>query len=488
MEILFQAALQRDLEFEDFCSLFTVILGHLQAKRNQSYIIDHDMVPLALTLLHQSYSQQGSTSSSDAPPAEQQQELKSMREGLVTVLADVSYCPEFATKYGGLESSATDTLMKWLTAHHPELQICACLMLGNMARSEQTCRIMTDRHQLYMIVFDLVKISSHSPLLFPALGFLGNLASLPDVKEYLGDMGIIPEMARFWTAELLAYVSIKLTWRVVKGSMGNVSRLLAPVPANDHSETYLSLVLSAYEKSHNSELKLEVGYLVHAILWTFYSSGVATSPDSKEALVPDMCRCHFNLAQPLALMVRNGNPEIRSKGWFAMALMARTLEGSIALDDVLHGEAFEALEATIRGQPSSLSTESTSATTEPGPETGTPDVAMILRVCRDNASVMVHEILKHGVGMTVQYLHSYANCDFCHMNLGFHLVDLPLHSVQEYDHDRPANFRTTGRYLGRSARRIRGVVTRQGSTVRDLPGGGWVAEWTGQHGEDVWMW
>lgn len=518
MERLFQVVLQHTLEFDDYCALFNVIIAHLQAMRNQTYLIGHDMVQLALSLLHESYSHYFSTSSSTSPPTEEEKELISMREGLVTVLADISYLPEFATKYGSFNSSVINTLMSWLTLQHTELQTCSCIMLGNIAQSESTCRLMAHK-RLYMILFNIVKTSSHTSVLFAALGFLGNLASLAEVKGSLGDMGIIPEIARFWKAGPLDHVSIKLTWRVMKGSMDNVSRLLAPLsgeeegPSNDLGEadghasnpaatgmpssaefedpvkTYLSLLLSTFEQTDNSELKLEVGYLVHTVLWTIHSAGAATSPEPKEALLIAMYRRHSTLAKPLGLMVQNGNPEVRSKGWFAMALMARTIEGAVSLEFILYGEVFEALRAAIGGRSTTAAETEPPAPSEAGLGAD-QEVGMKLSICRDNATVMVHEILKNGVGMTVHLLHFPHHCDFCHNNLDFHIVDWPLRGVEEYDCDLPANFKTTVRYVGRAARRVRGDAL-QGVYIHALPGGGWVAEWAGQHSSEHgfrWRW
>jgi len=436
MEVLFQAVLQQSLEFKDFSALFNVIIALLQANRNQLYIIDKDIVHFALDLLHHSYYQTVPTSSPTSLPTEEELELTSMRGDLLIVLANIGYHPEFVAKYGLLDSPLIDTLLSWLPTQHEELQTCSCIMLGNMAQSQSICRVMVDRHRLHIIIFNVIKTSYHHSVLFSALGFLANLAWLPDVKEILGGMGVILEMARFWKAPPIDRVSVKVTWRVVKESMNNVSRLLAPflggeeAPGNDleqvnghtfnltptpaagydHTKTYLSLLLSAFDDSDSPELKFEVANLVHAILWTIYNSGLAASPDSTKDLLLRIYQHHPGFAKPLGLMVQNGSPEIRSKGWFAMALMARTDEGAVALGFLLSDmEVSEALQATIRGQATSSYKQAPSAVTELGPEAEVPtsneaglmidsDAEMKLAICRDNAMVMVHEILKHKVG------------------------------------------------------------------------------------------
>lgn len=436
MEVLFQAVSQESLGFKNFSALFNGITALLQANQNQLYIIDNDLVLSALNLLHRSYYQAIPTSSPTSLPTEEELELTSMRERLLAVLTNVGCHSEFVAKYGPLDSPLIATLLSWLPTPHEELQICSCVMLGNMAQSQSLRRIMVDRYGLHIIVFNVVKTSWHLSLRFSALGVLANLSLLPDVKEVLGDMGVISEMARFWNAPPSDQASVRVTWRVVKESINNVSRIVAPLlggdeargnnlekvdghtvnlmpspgAAHDDSKTHLSLLLSIFDDSHSPELQLEVAHLVHGILWTVYNSGVAASPNSTKDLLLRIYRHHPSFAKPLGLMVQNGNPEIRSRGWFAMALMARTDEGAVALACLLADMGVsQALQATIRGQATSSYAQAPSAVTELRSEAETPtsdeaglalnpEAEMMLAICKENALIMVHEILKHEVG------------------------------------------------------------------------------------------
>lgn len=118
---------------------------------------------------------------------------------------------------------------------------------------------------------------------------------------------------------------------------------------------------------------------------------------------------HANVATPLATMVTQSRwPVVRSEGWFAFALMARSPEGSAAINDVLHQvEVFGALVETVTGQSIALSTGSASTAIEEHDDFLTPESARtgrgteqereMQRRNRENAMVLINELLKNSV-------------------------------------------------------------------------------------------
>ena len=61
---------------------------------------------------------------------------------------------------------------------------------------------------------------------------------------------------------------------------------------------------------------------------------------------------HPDVGRPLSFMVSQKKwPVVRSEGWFAMALMARTPEGAIVISDILHDvQVFQPLVELLTGQ------------------------------------------------------------------------------------------------------------------------------------------
>jgi hypothetical protein len=53
-------------------------------------------------------------------------------------LSDVSALPLFADTYP-LDSGLSKTLKLWLEAPEDRLQACSCVILGNLARSDEIC-------------------------------------------------------------------------------------------------------------------------------------------------------------------------------------------------------------------------------------------------------------------------------------------------------------------------------------------------------------
>ena len=114
-------------------------------------------------------------------------------------------------------------------------------------------------------------------------------------------------------------------------------------------------------------------------------------------------------------------PVMRSEGWFAMALAARTKEGSLAIDAVLEVSVLDALEGTIRGTlgrplagPSRSVdaeevTESETAVTHT-PDPGVEKGASVNAKDRENAVVLVNELLKNRVSLLSILIHLARRC------------------------------------------------------------------------------
>ncbi|MCJ1410739.1 hypothetical protein MMC19_004825 [Ptychographa xylographoides] len=217
-------------------------------------------------------------------------------------------------------------------------------------------------------------------------------------------------MARFWTVELmpqLTYAAVSLGRQVINGSILNISKLLTSLSLDEESpassKTYLSLMFSLFDKSDDPTVKVEIGRIVAAILRCLCASEPLPNPSHRDSLLHRLYQLHPDVAQPLAMMVTQARwPIIRSEGWFALALMARSVEGSAAVDSILQQvEVFGGLEASIRGQSSLLTTNLSESYSDPG----SPDLsegrttserrADMQTKDRENAMVMVSEILRN---------------------------------------------------------------------------------------------
>ena len=411
MEVVLRTALSPGTEVDDCVSLAETAVAHLQHEKFQKLMVARDTGRMALALLIQSYSPQGSQQVTDMPTnmgrsPEDEQEYFTMRGSLIQALSDVSATAEFSAKYSSMDSPLIETLLGWLQASQSQLRMCSCVMLGNLARSDAICTIMISRLQIHTTLISLLGNESDSQVLHSALGLLRNLALPQRNKDVLGNANILASLARFWSPGAIPQVShaaASVLRQVLIGSPNNIRRLLSSLSSDPespaHSKTQFSLLLSLYDQSDDTSVKVEIARVLVAILRSIQSPTAQPGLASLEDLGNRFYALHQNVARPLAMMVSQSKwPIIRSEGWFAIALMARSVQGCKAIDAILHHvEVFGALEQAIHGQTGSTDSQ----TYMPGinePSLPRGQETEMKAKNRENAMVLISEMLKNTVG------------------------------------------------------------------------------------------
>lgn len=441
VRVLLQVAVGPDVEAEDQVSLVNAIVVHLQIDRFQRILIVEDLVSLPLVMIIRSFAPQTPPSASlslvDLSPAlrdpADEEKLSSIRSSLVRALSDVSANPEFGVKYP-VDSDLVKSLLLWLSASRPQFQICSCIILGNLARSDVVCHSMVHDLRIHETLVSIVQDSSDIQVLHAALGFLRNLALPLENKMLIGQAQIIETISRFWSMDFnpqLQYSAVSLVRQVLNSSFVNVQRLLISLSADPdspaHDKTYLSILLSLFEKTDQVPTRVEIGRTIAAIWRCLSVSNSSIDPILLGDLVHRLSSKHANIARPLAMMVTQSQwPIIRSEGWFALALMARSHEGSAAVNVILQQvEVFGVLVETVTGHPicsaptargtEPISTEtSTNAIRTPSPNSepssavaaaaettsessNSSSASTIAARNRENALILINELLRNSV-------------------------------------------------------------------------------------------
>ncbi|MCJ1392104.1 hypothetical protein MMC18_004971 [Xylographa bjoerkii] len=424
VEVLFRAASAPDLDVDDRVSLVDAAIAHLKHEDYQRHMVEFDLVHVPLSLLVQWYSPPRASPNRQISSADiltpqlrdtgEEEQLTLMRSNIIQVLSDVSAIPEFAAKYASMELPLVETLLGWLAGPHTQLQLCSCIMLGNLARSDSTCLAMVSRFAVHENLLDILKSSSDTQVLHSVLGFLRNLGILQANKRVLGEAGTVEIVSRFLSTDAitqLSHAATSLLRQIINGSINNISSLLSSLSMDEespaHSKTYLSLLLSLFDKSDDIAVNVEVSRVVAAVLRCLHSSQASSNPGLRNKLLHRLFSLHPSLCQPLSMMVTQSRwPIIRSEGWFAMALAARTPEGSAAIDAALQQvEVFGALEATLHGDSTLLAALPRSPTAVVSNAAESPEsmesrpsadhVAEMRTKDRENAMVLVSELLKN---------------------------------------------------------------------------------------------
>ena len=417
---LLQTASEPRIEVEDLTSLVNAIVVLLDLERFQKILIAQNLVGLPLLIIRRSFSPEAASVSSLSvtsidPPVrdpEEEEQLSSVRSALIRALSDVSAMAEFERQHP-VGSSLFDSLLGWLSSSRPDFQICSCIMLGNLARSDSVCSGMVRDFHLHETLATILKESSELQVLHSVLGFLRNLALPMENKALMGAAGVIEAVSRIWSMDFsapLQYAALGLIRQLLNGSMANVQRLLHPLSLDPespaHEKTYLSLLLSLFEKTDQMPTKLEIARITAAIWRCLNSADRPLESEDLRSMIRTLFMNHPNILAPLALMVCQSQwPILRSEGWFALALIARTKEGTVAINSILgRVELFGALVQTITGQPIAAEVDNSTSVADPdsGPELGGPgsrrDQKEEMRTRdRENAMVLINELLKNSV-------------------------------------------------------------------------------------------
>ncbi|KAF4760106.1 hypothetical protein HAV15_007399 [Penicillium sp. str.  len=329
--LLMELAIDETLDFAHFSSLATSLAAYLGNEKFQNACVSNGMVEGVLDVLRHSFSIVVDPSLSEDVKA-----LAQLRLKINQALAEVSASPLFAQHYP-LDSPLSQTLKSWVVATEDQLQICACVMLGNLARSDE------------------VWGDARGAVLHSSLGFLKNLAIAGDNRAILGEAGIIPAISRLWAYESVPQVQF---------SAASIAR----------------------QKTDSTPIKTEIGRTVASICRTV--SPKARDGD-KEAmsLLDRLYTLHEGVSLPVGAMITQTQwPVVRSEGWFALALMATNKLGCAAVVDCLHKtEVTELLKTTLGGgTPNQNKAEETDKSQE------TKD--------RDNAFVLVQGLLTNESG------------------------------------------------------------------------------------------
>ncbi|QSS66830.1 GTP binding protein [Histoplasma capsulatum] len=391
LPLLINLATDEDIGFPQFTTLASCLGSYLLHERFQNICIIHHLVERVISVLYRSYD----LAPHGLSPGDIQM-LTQLRIRLNQALSDISALPLFSQAYP-LNCDLSETLRSWLQKPEDQLQICACVMLGNLAREDKICASMVKDYQVHVPLISILNGDAKAAVLHAVLGFLKNLAIATDNKEPLGSAGIITAVSRLWAFDTLPQVQFSaasLTRQVIVSSFNNISRLLEPLssdpdsPAN--SRTYLSLLLSLFGKSDATPIKIEIGRTICAICRSINQRQQEGTEAAIEASNLSKClyKLHGDVAWPLGTMITQTEwPVVQSEGWFALALMASTPSGSLAVVDSLQNmSVFQQIQDTVKMGISELS----------GGESAQEKTVRLKKAKdRDNATILVDGLLKN---------------------------------------------------------------------------------------------
>lgn len=272
---------------------------------------------------------------------------------LVNCVSALSASDAFVHNFS-LESRIVRTLQaKLIQSEVTPSQVCACVMLGNLATSDQVCINMVQKLELHTPLIKILATRKEQALLYAAAGFMRHLTFPESNRPILGSAGLIetgchllsiqdPSVRGEGAAILCKLVTNclpNIETIVCRGLPANI--MLAPLPDVEFpgNPVYLHhIVRQALTPSAplpSTTMKnpmIELGRTLVAIL------RYIRRPRS-EGDMEAMARQFFSVpavARPIArLVTQRFYADARSEGLLGLGLMAQTAEGAACVIDEL---------------------------------------------------------------------------------------------------------------------------------------------------------
>jgi hypothetical protein len=229
--------------------------------------------------------------------------------------------------------------------------VCACVMLGNLAMSDEVCIDMVSIMQLHMPLRDMIFFDQHPALLYAALGFLRHLAFPEANRTELGDARIIEGCHNFIVARgddpAVRGEIAALLYKLVTNNPKNIERVVMyrvgesrgepgemPLRSVSDGPTCLGDLVKQsllpgkpLPSSAMKNMMVEAGRTIVAIL-RYLGRANAGGDMDVDAVRLRMFECP-NVAKPLARLVRQRfYADARSEGLLGLGLMAQSDEGA----------------------------------------------------------------------------------------------------------------------------------------------------------------
>ena len=412
--------------------LLSIILPHLNCMKFQELLVTNSQVEILLSLilravlfpeeiddsLNPSYHSLVRIRREDSLSSEDAEQRGSLKDLSFITLRDVSSLSMFNFKYP-YGSSLTSLLKSWLGCRHGDLQIMACIILGNLARAngEWAYTMVSEPDSIHD---DLISMLSHRAeryALLIAFDFLLQLAKPARNRALICQQPFLWAVARQWKRDdsQIQYAAATVLRNLLLDCPLAVLQLLHSVSAEipnprthrDSAETNLANPWE--EEPQNGRIHLEGTYLSKMLAFFLSSSDLAVKLEIQKIII-DICRClprldpverhaflvHPNFATPIVgVITQSEDMSLRAQGYLALVLMAHEPSGlAIAQECLKQKGIFEYLVQSISGKAAGLAPQ----TSEIPPENMRVEQwNIMLRSVRENARWLVKEVLESSV-------------------------------------------------------------------------------------------
>ena len=336
---------------------------------------------------------------------------------LLLFLSDISASEAFVS-CNPIDGPVIGKLMDWLRTGSVELTKCACLMLGNSARSNELCEAMLstpssipEAQSIPQHLSNIVEQNHDRTLTHAALGLTGNLSQPVANKNHFGDFGLVEKICSVISVRVITHdvniAGLRALRLLVRDSWGNTERLFSRTRADMMSNlidenkngpdeitsseyrTNFSVIVRQLWNTEDFQVLVEVGRLIIAVLRNIHSLQISQEQSKRVfmlVLQEDITAKYLSY-----LLQQEKMKHVRSEALFGAALLCRSKEGALYFSQTLDDALVKVLEDVVEG---------TSSAT---------DVDTRDNYDSDNTMVLVSELLKFQVSLSILSLAAHVN-------------------------------------------------------------------------------
>lgn len=275
---------------------------------------------------------------------------------LINSLSAISASDAFVQNFKLRSPVVKKVKSKLLSLSTSPSTVCACVMLGNLATSDQVCIDMVEDMGLHITLIGILTSRREPALLYAAAGFVRHLAFPEANRSVLGEAGLIETCCQLLTnkdpsirGEAAAILS-----KLVSNNFSNIEKVVYEALTEDitpsqppgvevpvHPTILYHLVTQALVPSAplpSTTMKnpmIEIGRTMTAILRYLRRTD---ADEDVDAVARHMFKTPV-VARPIARLVRQRfYADARSEGLLGLGLMAQSHEGALCVVDELKGD------------------------------------------------------------------------------------------------------------------------------------------------------
>ncbi|KAF2633755.1 ARM repeat-containing protein, partial [Macroventuria anomochaeta] len=266
---------------------------------------------------------------------------------LIGNISAVSATDLFAQRFN-VRSPVIETIRAKLNASPSPSTICACVMLGNLAMSDEVCTDMVKIMELHLPLAKILSSSTKPALLYAAAGFMRHLTFPEANRAPLADAGLLQTCTallkqtdaavRGEAAAIIGKLVTSNLHNIIKVVCEKVGETVVPdahpivgVEASSESTVLHQIVEQALAPAGplpSTAMKNPTVELSRSIVTILRFLGRPSAEDNVDAIREQMLNVPL-IARPLAKLVRQRfYADARSEGLLGLGLMAQTSHGA----------------------------------------------------------------------------------------------------------------------------------------------------------------